>query len=183
MRKLFSLGMALFMACFCILTTGCSSEVQKTVNTAEAVLESAGNILSASNPADGAMVMRAAADFKEIGSLLDQYDKSVAAGKPGIATQIQAVTGTLQANLQTILGDVNVHNPELVEYITVAVAIANGVVSTIVANLPQAPPGATVAQSAVNRGQLPVIQFKTHKDLANYWNGKVKDRFPKAMVK
>lgn len=181
-QKCLSVGLIALLAFLPLITTGCgTSELQSSITVAEQVVESAGNILSASNPAAGSLLLQAGGTLKELGALVAQYDAAVAAGKPGIATQIQAVVGTLTGNLTDILATVRVKNPELIEYITVAVAVANSVVTIILSHLP---PGTKAQDTIVGQSAaLPTVPFKNHKDLKAAWNNKVKAAFPSAVVK
>jgi hypothetical protein len=91
------------------------------------------------------------------------------------------VVGTLTANLTDVLATVHVKNPELVEYITVAVAVANSVVTIILSHLPS---GVKAQDTIVGQAAaLPTVPFKSHKDLKAAWNNKVEAAFPQAVVK
>ena len=183
-NKCLSAVLTILMVTMPFTLTGCGApELIADINVAQEVAQSAGNILSASNPEAGAKLEQAAATLGELSKLVGQYDAAVAAGKPGIATQIQAITGTLTNNLSDILATVRVKNPELVEYITVAVAIGNSVVTTILAHLP-ANAGTVQAQAAIvaQSQALPTVPFKSHKDLKNAWNNKVKAAYPGAKI-
>jgi hypothetical protein len=181
-QKCVAICLLAMMVALPMVTTGCgTSELQSSITVAEQVVESSGNILSASNPAAGALLLQSGGTLKELGSLVAQYDAAVAAGKPGIATQIQAVVGTLTANLTDVLATVHVKNPELVEYVTVAVAVANSVVTIILSHLPS---GVKAQDTIVGQAAaLPTVPFKSHKDLKAAWNNKVKTAFPQAVVK
>lgn len=170
--------------CFLLTSTGCPlslPELVKDINAAQVVAQSAGNILSAVNPTDGQVMLKIANELKGLSTEVSNFEKASGAAQNGIAAQIKVATDTLTADLSNILSLVNVHNPELTEYITVAVAIANSVITVVLQNLPAAgisPQSKTLAQSAA----LPSVPWKTHKDLKATWNNKVKVAYPKATV-
>jgi len=179
-RKTLSVLLALVI---CVTSVGCKPEVYKTIETAEQVVSAAQQILSTSNPEAGAILVQVGSGLSTLDALLHQYDQSVAAGKPGIATQIQAVANTITANLSTVLSVVKVKNPELIEYITTAVAIANSVINVVIANLPTTSTAPAMARAdGTVGGALPTVPFKNHKDLKKIWNDKIGGAFPKAKV-
>jgi len=178
-------------SCFAAMLAGamvvslvaCSAdEVVQVIDTARDVAQQTGNIVSAVNPEYGSQIQQVASGLGDLEMLVKQYEAAVAAGKPGIATQIQAVSNTAKANLAAILADAHVKDAEHVEYITLFVAIANSAIVEVLNHLPASQQ--TTAQAAVlSTGQpLPTIPFKTHKDLKNAWNSKVKSQFPKAQI-
>lgn len=164
---------------------GCgTSELRQNIQTAQAITDAAAKILSASNPEVGTLLTQASGNLALLDTLVAQYEASVAAGKPGIATQIQAITSTLQGNLSQILAAVRVKNPELLEYIQVAVAIANSVVTIVISRLPAPPPEQAPLRATMQaKAQaLPTVEFSSHKDLKQIWNDKVRTAYPKSKI-
>jgi len=102
MRKFASATLALLLAILPIGLAGCgASELVQSIDVARAVVSAAEGILSASDPEAGGYLKEAAADLKLLADLVGQYDKAVAAGKPGIGAQIEGLTGDRCAHGQS----------------------------------------------------------------------------------
>jgi hypothetical protein len=176
---------AVVLTCLMILSlTGCN-ELQSELSVAHDAIASAAGILQPVNPDYASKLTKVANDIAEVENLEAQYNAAAASAKPGIANQVQAVSATITANLKDILAAVNVHNPEMVEYISVGVAIANSVIVNIANHLPTTAQPAT-AQAATIGGvaqpALPTVPFDNYKDLKKAWNNKVAGKFPNAKI-
>lgn len=186
MKSCMQAVIAVVMTCLMILSlTGCN-ELQSELSVAHDAITSAAAILQPVNPDYAAKLTKVANDIAEVENLEAQYNAASATAKPGIAGQVQAVTSTMTANLKDILAAVNVSNPEMVEYISVGVAIANSVIVNIVNRLPSGPAPPVIAAAAVVGGAaqpaLPTVPYKTYKDLRKAWNDKVSTKFPNSKI-
>jgi len=183
MRKFASATLAILLFILPLGLAGCgASELVQSIDVARDVVSAAEGILSAGDPEAGEYLKEAGADLKLLADLVGQYDKAVAAGKPGIGAQIEGLTGALTANLTRILAAAHVKHPELVEYITVAVAIANSVVGTVIEHLPANGSWQRAVNVRAQSASLPTIPYSSPKDLKNAWNSAVSQAYPGAKI-
>lgn len=109
------------------------------------------------------------------------YESADAATKPSLLNTLQTTVGSIQTNLTTLLSSAHVKSPETIEYVTLAVAIINSALVTLIAALPNS----TVKSQAVVVGTtLPVVvNARTPNDLKKAWNNKVNGKFQMAVIK
>jgi hypothetical protein len=181
-RSIFAVLLAAVMA---VLPVACTSaQVQDTISTASAVLSSASAILTPIDPQLGSVLSAASSAFTDVGKAYSDYLAAAAADQGQKAAALRAALSAIQGNLAQLLSDLQVRHPELVEYITVAVAVANSAVILIVSHIGT---GATASASTVRAtaqtSSLPVVAgAKSAKDLRAAWNNKVKVAFPSAVI-
>jgi len=96
---------------------------------------------------------------------------------------LQATASAISANLVAILDGVHVKNPELITYVSVAVAVINSAITVLISSLPAQQ--ATSARSATIQSHetLPLLRnAKKASDLKAAWNNVVKMEHPEAVV-
>lgn len=170
------------------LVIGCVSQLVQGTQVAQEAFTAAGKILTPTNPEYGSVLSKIGSDFGSLGGFINDFDKSVDAGKPSIAIEVQNAANTAEADMSGFLALAQVKNPDKIAIANTAVAIGASVVDIIVQHI--APSAPVVAQSAVIGGTpLPRLKdlpgapsAKTAKDLKDIWNKTVSGSYPKAKI-
>lgn len=148
---------------------GCTaSEIQASVDTSAQVADVWAGFLMPINPVLGGGFATAAQALRDAGKGYADYLKAETSLKGQQAAELRAALQAIQSNLALYLNDARIHNQELLEYVTAAVAVINTTVILILAKLP-APPGISRADAV--RSSLPTVpSAKNAGDLKSYWN-------------
>lgn len=175
-KKSLSLALALVM----VFTSACNvDKVIASLRTADQVIVAAKGILAPVNPEVAGVMGQVSTDLELVVKAYEDYEKAAPGDKPTKAQLLEASISAIQTNLGAILNAIHVKNPELVEYIAVAVAVVNSAVTLVLSNLPQT----VTAQRALQVSTLPIIaNAKSAKDLRNAWNSKISKAYPEARI-
>lgn len=178
-----SLLLCFVLSVMILPTVGCNSdEVIATLQTADAVDQAAIAILAPVNSTEATVLSGIDQDLQTVIKGYQDYEAALATDKASKGAVVKATIATITGNLQSILSDVAVKNPERLAVITKYVAVVNSALLIVLAAIN----GNTAsAQALVLTGNnLPVVAgAKTHKDLRSAWNNAVKSDFPNAVVK
>lgn len=155
-------------------------EVMDGLKVADGVAKGLIPIISPVNPQLATVMTRVSADLELIVKTYADYE-TAAGATPANADLIRATVGSIQANLSAILSAIGVKNPDLINYVSVGVAVINSALVAILAILP----AKTTAQAAeIGRPKLPVVKgAKSAKDLKDAWNHSVASGYPQSVLK
>lgn len=165
------------------VTSGCSSDqVQASITVASQVATSAAQIIAPVNPGAGQLLTAVGKGISDAGAAYQDYLNAEASQKDAKGAELRAALSAIQGNLSTVLADVRVKNPQLVQYITVGVAVVNTTVVLLLNLLNKSAPQAASTQSAA-ASTLPVLPAKNANDLKTAWNNACKNGYPQAVLK
>lgn len=165
-------------------TSGCSSDqVQASITVASQVATSAAQIIAPANPEAAQLLTAVGKGIADAGVAYQDYENAEAGLKGTKAAALRAALAAIQGNLSTILADVRVKNPQLLQYITIGVAVVNTTV-TLILNLvnKSSPAPGPIVQSA-SASALPLLPAKNANDLKKAWNDACKKDYPQAVLK
>jgi hypothetical protein len=153
--------------CLTISFTACSTDwVGQAGQIVAALIPAATNVVALVAALEGKTVStqdlqmiqsagtQAGADLQLIGVLITQYQKADASAKPGILNKIQTATGTVQTNLESLLGALHIKDTATQAKITAVVGIVLSEVQSLAAIVPLVSPAAPtlVAKSTAKMG-------------------------------
>lgn len=154
-------------------------QVIAALQVADQVTKSAIPIVQPSNTAVSGVMTMVSSDLELVIKTYQDYESATPAEKPGKLALLQSTANAIQINLGGILDAISVKNPELRQYVAVAVAVVNSAVTVMLTKLPSAGAQARAAQVST----LPTVQgAKSAKDLKNAWNNAVKTSHPESKI-
>jgi hypothetical protein len=166
------------------VTSGCSSDqVQASITVAAQVSTSAAQIIAPVNPEAGQLLTAVGKGISDAGTAYQDYLNAETSQKDAKGAELRAALSAIQGNLSSILADVRVKNPQLVQYITVGVAVVNTTVVLLLGLLNKSAPQATAAAQSASASALPVLPAKNANDLKTAWNNACKNGYPQAVLK
>jgi hypothetical protein len=162
----------------------CSTDsVIDGLKVADTVAQAAIPIISPVNQPLATVMQKVSSDLEIVVKTYQDYESAAPGDKPAKATLIKATASAIQGNLSDILAAIGVKNPEIKEYVSVAVAVVNSALVVVLAKLPAEPQSAVSARSATKSATLPTVEgAKTAQDLKNAWNNAIKTAYPGSKI-
>jgi len=162
-------AMVAIILCMTLAWTGCSTAwITEAEEIVAALIPAAANLLALVAALEGKTVSasdlqliqnagtQAGADLQLIQSLITEYETADASAQPGILNQIQVAIGTVQSNLNALLGALHIQDAATQAKITAVVGLILSEVQSLAAIVPLVNGGQSsrsVAENATRVGQ------------------------------